>query len=646
MPASINVNNLTVVHKDSNGVSFCFPDVCKTPTPGGPVPIPYPNIAMSKDTAMGSTTVAMDGNPIMLKGSVYATSTGDEPGSLGGVVSNVVKGKAEFLNYSFDVKVEGKNVPRLLDPMGQNESSPPNGMGPANMQPLLAVIPTAAAAKKKKLLSASVIKVLFQSNIDVYATNTDKKVDELIPFFVSIPPAPAGGTPSATSGTPATTSGTPAPAGGTSSPASGTPATTSGTPAPGGATPSAAGSKPRKTREAHWEPGPDNRPLPACYVRDGPGVTGSRERKLQVTLEITTELGGTAKLTAKDAEVEVEGTQTVTGSSPPTKQVVVFNCVFTKLPSTVRLLEKWRFAWTLELEGETRDLNATNLTLFIVDQNPKLVNWWTSRIHNWYEWVLEHSCRWADGKTGVDQVFGAIWDKFSTGTEARINNETKWSYWKTGDPSQALYELPYEAELRGWSCKSTCHFFMMAIAVHGLECQSVIPTSPVSGRAPGSAFLVAKWTLVGAGGDPSNSITSIGPFYTFFPHSVPVLSAGQYYAGDWDATPKLLADRAGWTRDAIRASPPHPAQGQRNPPLMFHNHWILELKTGSTGLYDTSYGGGRVEKGPSGPFAGPLGAYQAVAISGWFREYLGASLIVVGPTRWEMKNNGPDAVTT
>src|SRR5207237_302541 len=146
---------------DSNAISFCFPDVCKTPTPAGPVPIPYPNIAMSKDTAMGSQTVTMDGNPIMLKGSVYATSTGDEPGSVGGVVSNVIKGKAEFLNYSFDVKVEGKNVCRLLDPMGQNESSPPNGIGPANLQPPLVVVPAVVALAKKKLLAAKVVKVEF-----------------------------------------------------------------------------------------------------------------------------------------------------------------------------------------------------------------------------------------------------------------------------------------------------------------------------------------------------------------------------------------------------------------------------------------------------------------------------------------------------
>jgi hypothetical protein len=77
MPATINVNDRTVVHKSSNGIATAFPDVCKTPTPGGPVPIPYPNIAKSTDTAQGSQTVTMDGNPIMLKGSIYATSTGE-----------------------------------------------------------------------------------------------------------------------------------------------------------------------------------------------------------------------------------------------------------------------------------------------------------------------------------------------------------------------------------------------------------------------------------------------------------------------------------------------------------------------------------------------------------------------------------------
>ncbi len=140
MAATINVNTRTVVHASSNGVATAFPDVCKTPTPAGPVPIPYPNVAMSSDTSQGSQTVKMDGNPIMLKKSVFATSTGDEAGSVGGVVSNTIKGKAEFVNYSFDVKVEGKNVPRLGDMMVQNEQSSPNTPPFPEVQPPTVVV--------------------------------------------------------------------------------------------------------------------------------------------------------------------------------------------------------------------------------------------------------------------------------------------------------------------------------------------------------------------------------------------------------------------------------------------------------------------------------------------------------------------------
>ena len=51
---TVGVDNLSVVHKNSEGITIAFPDVCKTPTPGGPIPIPYPNIAQSSDTATES----------------------------------------------------------------------------------------------------------------------------------------------------------------------------------------------------------------------------------------------------------------------------------------------------------------------------------------------------------------------------------------------------------------------------------------------------------------------------------------------------------------------------------------------------------------------------------------------------------------
>jgi hypothetical protein len=53
-------------------------------------------------------------------------STGDEAGSAGGgIISNKIKGKAEFVNFSFDVKVEGKNVARAFDLMLHNDKNTP-----------------------------------------------------------------------------------------------------------------------------------------------------------------------------------------------------------------------------------------------------------------------------------------------------------------------------------------------------------------------------------------------------------------------------------------------------------------------------------------------------------------------------------------
>jgi len=126
MGVTVGVNNLSVVHAGSSGTTIAFPDVCKTPSPAGPVPIPYPNIAQSSDTADGAKSVKTDGNPVCVKDSNFRMSTGDEAGSAGGgVASSKIKGKAEFVNYSFDVKIKKKNVPRALDLMLHNEKNTP-----------------------------------------------------------------------------------------------------------------------------------------------------------------------------------------------------------------------------------------------------------------------------------------------------------------------------------------------------------------------------------------------------------------------------------------------------------------------------------------------------------------------------------------
>src|SRR5262245_51752820 len=111
MPTTVNVNSRSVIHASSSGMSQAFPDVCKTPAPPAPspVPIPYPNIAMSSDTD-GTASVKANGASVLVKGANFRMSSGDEAGVALGVASNKIKGKAELVMYSFDVKFEGKNV--------------------------------------------------------------------------------------------------------------------------------------------------------------------------------------------------------------------------------------------------------------------------------------------------------------------------------------------------------------------------------------------------------------------------------------------------------------------------------------------------------------------------------------------------------
>jgi hypothetical protein len=45
MPSTTFASKIGSKKGGSSGVTIAFPDVCKTPAPGGPVPVPYPNTA-------------------------------------------------------------------------------------------------------------------------------------------------------------------------------------------------------------------------------------------------------------------------------------------------------------------------------------------------------------------------------------------------------------------------------------------------------------------------------------------------------------------------------------------------------------------------------------------------------------------------
>lgn len=143
MPVTVKVNGTvnSLVHKGSNGISMAtIPDVCKTPSPGGPIPIPYPNISQSIALDKGTTTVKADGGMmIATKGSEFSLSNGDNAGVAGGVKSSTFMKESTWILYSFDVKMDGNSAARLTDKMLHNAENAAN-LGGVAQPPLIALL--------------------------------------------------------------------------------------------------------------------------------------------------------------------------------------------------------------------------------------------------------------------------------------------------------------------------------------------------------------------------------------------------------------------------------------------------------------------------------------------------------------------------
>ena len=105
------------------GVCFAFPDVCKTPSPAGPVPIPYPNFGQVMTCQKTASKVKFSNMQVATKKSEMPMSQGDEPGVAGGVVSNVNMNKVIYRKCSSKVKAMGNQVAHLTSMTGQNGSN-------------------------------------------------------------------------------------------------------------------------------------------------------------------------------------------------------------------------------------------------------------------------------------------------------------------------------------------------------------------------------------------------------------------------------------------------------------------------------------------------------------------------------------------
>jgi uncharacterized Zn-binding protein involved in type VI secretion len=138
----------TPVTKGSNGIAAAtIPNICKMPGPPAPfVPTPLPNIGKSGDSPKGySTTVKIEGQPVAIKGATFG-SMGDmaSKGTGGGLVSSNTHGPTKFIGPgSMNVKIQGKNVQLLSDPMLNNCG--PSG-SPANAATLAGVLQSLLSA--------------------------------------------------------------------------------------------------------------------------------------------------------------------------------------------------------------------------------------------------------------------------------------------------------------------------------------------------------------------------------------------------------------------------------------------------------------------------------------------------------------------
>lgn len=105
--------------------SFGFPDACKTPTPVGPIPIPYPNMQFSQASIPSQYRVFLLFFPASNLVTVHAVSLGDQPGVAMGIISQMVMGPIKHLLGSFRHFVGGPPLTKaLMNPTGHNGAGP------------------------------------------------------------------------------------------------------------------------------------------------------------------------------------------------------------------------------------------------------------------------------------------------------------------------------------------------------------------------------------------------------------------------------------------------------------------------------------------------------------------------------------------
>lgn len=107
------------------GIDTGFPDVCLTPTPAGPVPIPYPNIAAGPMGVPAAYNVLFMAAPAHNMATTIPLTNGDNAGVATGVASGMVMGPARPVTAAFTMLVGGAPTTRLSSMSIQNSTNCP-----------------------------------------------------------------------------------------------------------------------------------------------------------------------------------------------------------------------------------------------------------------------------------------------------------------------------------------------------------------------------------------------------------------------------------------------------------------------------------------------------------------------------------------
>jgi hypothetical protein len=97
------------------GMDLAFPDVCKTP-----FPVPFPNMALGPMAIPNVPNILIMAMPAHNLGTVTPITLGDQPGVLGGIISQTFMQQSRHITGAFTVLTKGLPTTRVTSLSLQN----------------------------------------------------------------------------------------------------------------------------------------------------------------------------------------------------------------------------------------------------------------------------------------------------------------------------------------------------------------------------------------------------------------------------------------------------------------------------------------------------------------------------------------------